>query len=425
MFTRTSRAESPPLVPPPGVSHDAFLAILWTMAGLSLIFLLFRLFSRFRGPRRLYWDDAFIMVAESMVLATVGVWKWAVDAMYYVLNTQSGLAVPGPRIYTDVRRYLNAQITVQILFYTTLLLVKLSFLSFFRRLGHNVSRQKYIWWPVLVFSVITYVVSIADIQFKCYSSPVDFVLTWCASAEANDFTMATMKANMALDVTSDFLIMVIPISLMWNVQMRFAKKMAFIGLFSLSIITIVIAIVRTTRVTTSRSSTGMDDSSFLWMWSGVQAPLAIIIACLAAFPQLFAASTKSKPVWTPTESYYQRLKTRMKAAKRSDPLYDLSAISIPGEPEDRHTIRYQVGSHPAQDNDKASYSSERPVLIPKASLHGQVTVCSSELSDPNVAPMQGQAIQRQLGYQVTQEEMPSFGHHGYGNQMIDGRMQRL
>lgn len=44
----------------------------------------------------------------------------------------------------------------------------------------------------------------------------------------------------------------------------------------------------------------------------------MIISCLSSFPQLFSQGNikRQKPVWTPTETYYQRLKLRMRVAPR-------------------------------------------------------------------------------------------------------------
>lgn len=127
--------------------------------------------------------------------------------MYYVLNVRSGLQLPGRELFPDLRIFLDVQLFNHLAFYTILILVKLAFLFFFKRLGANVQNQKYIWWPVLGFSLATYFISVGNIQYKCYTSSLDFVLTFCPGKENNNFIMDTMKANMALDVVSDFMSM--------------------------------------------------------------------------------------------------------------------------------------------------------------------------------------------------------------------------
>jgi hypothetical protein len=69
--------------------------------------------------------------------------------------------------------------------------------------------------------------------------------------------------------------MVIPIAMLWNTRIPGRKKLAFMGLFSLSIITMVIAIVRAVNVNSSRDGNGQDDATFLWLWTAIQASLGM------------------------------------------------------------------------------------------------------------------------------------------------------
>lgn len=139
--------------------------------------------------------------------------------------------------------------------------------------------------------------------------------------------------------------------MIWKVRLPLGKKLAFMGLFSLTIITIVIAIVRASHVHGLRDGRRQDDATFLWLWSAIQAPFgrlsetgldlitltlacspAVIVSCLASFPQLFSAAAHKKPVWTPTDTYYQRLRSRMTGSRqKKDTLFNLSVMSIPDE----------------------------------------------------------------------------------------------
>lgn len=125
--------------------------------------------------------------------------------MYYVLNISAGLATPGVDFLVRLIRFARVQFVVEFFFYTTLVAVKLSFLFFFRRLGQRVHGQQYIWWPVLFFALASYIVSLGDIQYVCELGSAEVLETYCNSAPATNFTVATLKANCALDVFSDFL----------------------------------------------------------------------------------------------------------------------------------------------------------------------------------------------------------------------------
>lgn len=115
----------------------------------------------------------------------------------------------------------------------------------------------------------------------------------------------------------------------------------------------------------------------------INSPLAVVISCLTAFPQLFAASAReSKPQWKPTNSHYQHLKSRMrgKSARSTDPLYDISAVGLPD-----------------QDTDMNSYDEQRPELRP-----GMNEMAVQYPEAPHLIPTQKNRILRQLEYQVTE-----------------------
>lgn len=98
-----------------------------------------------------------------------------------------------------------------------------------------------------------------------------------------------------------------------GVQLGWRRKAALTGIFSLVVITMIFAIVRTAVV--GSNNTTQPDSSWLYMWSAIEASVgrwlrcpcyavpvtnimrpAIIVACLATFRNLFSReTTRSRP----------------------------------------------------------------------------------------------------------------------------------
>lgn len=75
---------------------------------------------------------------------------------------------------------------------------------------------------------------------------------------------------MAVDVFTDMLVLSIPIVILRKVRIRWQKKAALIGLFSATILIMIISIVRVTLVrgsTTQLQSGGLDS---LYFWSNVE-----------------------------------------------------------------------------------------------------------------------------------------------------------
>jgi hypothetical protein len=127
--------------------------------------------------------------------------------MYYILNVNAGIAPIEPDIAARTRRWLNISAVVEFLFYTILILFKLSMLFFFRRLGTSVDRFNYLWWPILLVSLITYFVSIGTVDYKCLFNSLEFITAFCTSPSGTRFLKTTLDINCALDVLSDFLSM--------------------------------------------------------------------------------------------------------------------------------------------------------------------------------------------------------------------------
>lgn len=126
--------------------------------------------------------------------------------MYWILAVDAGTAAPAADILSKQIVWLRVSLAVEIFFYTSLTAVKLSFLFFFRRLGENVRRFNWYWWPLTMFVLAIWVAAIGNVQYKCeVGSIVQLNTGFCVSEAASRFTSDTLKANCALDVLSDFL----------------------------------------------------------------------------------------------------------------------------------------------------------------------------------------------------------------------------
>ncbi|KAI5861436.1 hypothetical protein GGS23DRAFT_576801 [Durotheca rogersii] len=353
-----------PGVTPLGVPYHSFLGAIWGGVAMSGLALACRLYSRFKGPRRLFWDDAFAIAAFVLVLITGALWQWEAREMYYVIDVQAGLANFEPDFFDRLKRWLVVSLVVELFFYTALILIKFAFLFFFWRLGSDINYFRHVWWPVAFLSLASYLGSVGDVNYKCLLGPEETIMGQCTTLEEIDWTDMTLKVNCALDVLTDFLIMLLPAILLWNVRIRWTKKLAILCLFSLSIVTITIAIVRVASIGLTKRPDGNDDVSYLWLWSAIEPPVAIIVSCFSAFPQLFAQSTRNmKPAFTPSETYL-RMMSRIRSGKKhqADQWIDLTAVS---QSVDFNQSR--LGPSSAETSVQQSVDSWQPILVPNES----------------------------------------------------------
>jgi hypothetical protein len=151
---------------------------MWTFTAVSLTFMLARITIKLRTFRRLFWDDALVILAWFMLLTTAILWKYNIHYVYQNYEMVRGERPFGPDAIRDWGTFMRLIIPVNVLFYSGLWAVKLSFLLFFRSFGAKIQSYEIYWWVVLVITVIGYIGCIADMQYECTVpyKPVEWVL---------------------------------------------------------------------------------------------------------------------------------------------------------------------------------------------------------------------------------------------------------
>ncbi|KAK4184366.1 hypothetical protein QBC35DRAFT_540491 [Podospora australis] len=269
-----------------------FLAGSWATTAIAVAFLIARIYIRVRASRRLYWDDAILGFGALMVVLAAGLWQWAAPTFWFILDVGAGKAMPDDlmKFLKDVERTMRVFFVEQFFFYTALACVKLSLLFFFRRVGWHMTKLRLAWWCVLGLVVACWLTSIGDSQWGCLVATGFDIMSQCTEPPAIAYANLTLRINCALDVVSDAAVLSIPIILIWGTTLRTGKKLAFIGLFSLTLVTMLVAVLRVVGISTMTWENGQIDPSYLWLWSSIETCIAIIVACLTAFPQLFVSS---------------------------------------------------------------------------------------------------------------------------------------
>ena len=174
-----------------------------------MVFVVIRIFARLTTFKKLFADDAFVILALILAFASAVLWQIFAKYMFELLAVAYG-SRPGPNFATDFEHYSRASAAVIIFFYSTLWAIKISFLIFFKRLGKNVRRQNLLWWPVFGFTMATYFASIGAVPYSCLMDPLDEVLRNCSTNSAMHFQEISLKLNCLWDVLTDFLSLYYP-----------------------------------------------------------------------------------------------------------------------------------------------------------------------------------------------------------------------
>ena len=110
-----------------------------------------------------------------MLLAKAIVFQIVVEAMYTTVGVQSGIIYPRPpNFLSQVDLVLRTGFVVNFLNICGLYAIKLSFMVFFLKLGHNVKGQKLLWRCVLAAVVVGFALSLGFFDWPWMVRPVDY-----------------------------------------------------------------------------------------------------------------------------------------------------------------------------------------------------------------------------------------------------------
>ena len=155
---------------------DSLKGTAWGGVILGLLFFAFRVLVRIKVFGRLHADDALVFFAWLLLLVSTVLWQTGKDALYQNIAVSSGQLYPPPADFAhQSEQYLRKSIAVIVFFYAGLWSIKLAFLIFFKRLGHNVKNQDIVWWIVFVITAASFFVCVGDIDYRCLASSFSYI----------------------------------------------------------------------------------------------------------------------------------------------------------------------------------------------------------------------------------------------------------
>ncbi|KAI3327041.1 hypothetical protein HD806DRAFT_520044 [Xylariaceae sp. AK1471] len=248
---------------------------------ICLIFLLLRFWSACYARRRIYADDIFVVLSFANVVALASVASWAVF---------SGL---GKHIWELSPSQLVIQIKLLLISELTYLMatafVKFSVLWLYNRIYTTPVFRR--WCYGLMAFDIAYMISFLPLYLtNCVPlsqlwHPVPG--GWCRDPAIGD--NATIAVNLILDVA----ILVLPMPVLWRLQMSVRDKITITAMFSIGIVTIGVMVWRLIVTLRTRSSPDWTETLCrVGLISSLEVYLGIIAACIPTLGPLFNACVK-------------------------------------------------------------------------------------------------------------------------------------
>ena len=178
---------------------------MWGGVAVTFCFVAFRGYVRLSLFRRLFVDDALVFASWLMLMGNAITWQIASGSMYTLVNVENGVQLPPPDFFDQLKLFFRSQIAVNLLMTCGLWAIKLSFMLFFRKLGHNVRGQKPLWWGVLIAIVAAFAICIGVYDWPCLVRPLPEIICEysslrsilsCGSAKMRQPTVQLPKLNL-------------------------------------------------------------------------------------------------------------------------------------------------------------------------------------------------------------------------------------
>lgn len=247
------------------IRHEIAVAVLCSLA---TVVVLLRLLSRKVSKIHLWWDDAFIIIATVFAWATAAALFWAVSVGL--------LGIPDEALDIQAQTTLNhINLFAQNMYYCCIAFIKFSILTFYLRL-----------FPISKFRIATYaLIGITAIWWV----PVALIsILGCTPIEYNwDRTQPGghcidarkfILANAIPNIVTDLIILLLPLPVIWHLQLHFKKKLAVSAILSLGIFVTMSSCIRLAYTIDTGHLYG--DLGDLYLWSNIEPDIAIICACL-------------------------------------------------------------------------------------------------------------------------------------------------
>lgn len=273
----------PAVLPPDNNRGPEILAICGTAVGVALAVVALRIWVRVKIIGKMGWDDYFMIAAMTTIF---------VEMMVIIPQVRLGAGrhyqyIDPP---SNISKGLHLNFVTQPLCLIALCLTKISVGLFLLRMTPS-PRFRYTIWGVMIFTVLSATGNLLTVFFQC--RPLAF--TWDTSVPGGQCIPASHLKfaaffNSSVAAVTDFLFALLPIPMLWKVQLNWKVKIAVTAVLSLGLFATAAAIVKITFLSNyGKHGDFLYDSSDLTIWTTIEICTAILAASIPCLKPLFKA----------------------------------------------------------------------------------------------------------------------------------------
>ncbi|KAJ5661513.1 uncharacterized protein N7477_009129 [Penicillium maclennaniae] len=284
-------------------------AVVISISCLAMIAVAIRIHEKLKGGKtdlkKLALDDWLVAAALVPLIALLAI---ALLAGHHGMGKHIWLTSVENMI--EMKRILFAYLFIYIF---ELFIVKLSLLLFYRRI-FGTSSSYYIC--MILASGWTFGSMIALVTCP---APVSYFWTELINPGDGHYRYDFYKyyiGNAASNVVTDFLILLVPLPVIWRLKMRVTQKIMVSGVLLLGIFVCAISIVRLHYITFLKDNIDLTwTMGNVYVWSTLEPCIAIICACLPALQPVIQSAMKLE--------YIIHLRTHLRPSNRAQQIFRL------------------------------------------------------------------------------------------------------
>ncbi|KAA6406929.1 MAG: hypothetical protein FRX48_09227 [Lasallia pustulata] len=281
------------------IHKQAFLTSNLVLFIICLISVCARFYIRVRIQKRFSADDGILLFGVCCLICAMVLLFIFVDRMYLVEASESG--IPGielpPDIMGQAYEYQKLLDIALILTWCSIVAVKFSYLSLFKKLIDGLRPMVVYWWFVVVFNAIISAYG-ATVYIANCPKFYNIRVLQCTFGHGLQRSIALSVSQMILDIVGDLLILYIPSRLIWGIKVRWPQKAALSSCLCLTILTIMCTIIRISGIHTSRTVKAID-SVWETYWQFIAANIALTMTAATAFRTFFLSRVKDRAPQAP------------------------------------------------------------------------------------------------------------------------------
>ncbi|OLN95492.1 hypothetical protein CCHL11_05179 [Colletotrichum chlorophyti] len=270
------------------VDQHSLTAIIWICFSVATLFVSLRLAVRWRQNRSFLADDYWIIWAWMCLLTMASIQTKQLDALFYTTYLSAGRIPVSAETVHMTEELTRWQFPIIKLFWTVLWSVKASFMAVFFRLVKPFTVRRRLWYFVAGFALVAYIGCWLASTLTC-SPPSDYFKAGKCN-KPHELWMQTFNVlySTSVDVTTDVMIMALPLTVLPSLQLDKKKKIGLGVAFSLALIIICVAIVRMTQVINGE----VVDLVGLAIWGAVETATAVVVGSLPPLKALLSRRMK-------------------------------------------------------------------------------------------------------------------------------------